>query len=764
MADIAEAAASLQSLQNSNGAGLLAPPGRTETEGSPAQSHNGTRASSIEDDSKNGHRDEGTRRPSTTVSGASSVSGGNNGMSAANAAAAMFAPLTAKKGPQSFFSGSKIKHLKKQDGIPLWRVDIQFEFLQAVFKDPNPVFTNVYSKEKGQTFADIYIDAMARSSKTSKILRDKLMSERENAANMAMVCLLVNIGRMNTTLNFFPEMKAQLRTYHAIPSLQTHTDSNDYKQLQDAPRLKSILKGACEDRAEPQTLDQIKKLPSPATNPINLVFILSQYAPKVSEAHFPENMDFYDLVMRVTLSSKSRARAFLWLMWHYLEGDYSDKACMENPFGKGKLSRDKSRPWCVPDFEYLTEDQAAKENVDTEEEKAFGEAKQEERKRLLGEIQSAPPGSGRGRGRKDKSFELGQSPGADSPAGSPPPSSSRRRPYTNDYDTDSHTRSVSPDTAFSTPNNGNKPRRPHLQKVNHLLISDAFETPKNKGGRPRNSAKRNAEGDLKARLILTKGGRPLAPSQPPDPRLLNMDRSSPVISERIGPRVRMTSHQMAVQQNRKDRVNHYIDVKLRTQDKRRKRSRHKQGAIARAWARVKDLEEPLYMSDDDSRPLKHHSHTIDAMDAEGNTIHHEEEEHMHPVKKQRLERSQKAINGTFSRGPAGLILRVEEEGGDGDDFGEEALSLSASLRRTWRRLDRWNKDDPRLAVGLGVEDVPLQHQIEAAEQEDRMEEDAEGDEDEEEEAVDTRRVEAQAEDEEDESDEDEDEDGDVIMG
>lgn len=226
----------------------------------------------------------------------------------------------------------------------------------------------------------------------------------------------------------------------------------------------------------------------------------------------------------------------------------------------------------------------------------------------------------------------------------------------------------------------------------------------------------------------------------------------------------MTSHQMAVQQNRKDRVNHYIDVKLRTQDKRRKRSRHKQGAIARAWARVKDLEEPLYMSDDDSRPLKHHSHTIDAMDAEGNTIHHEEEEHMHPVKKQRLERSQKAINGTFSRGPAGLILRVEEEGGDGDDFGEEALSLSASLRRTWRRLDRWNKDDPRLAVGLGVEDVPLQHQIEAAEQEDRMEEDAEGDEDEEEEAVDTRRVEAQAEDEEDESDEDEDEDGDVIMG
>ena len=36
---------------------------------------------------------------------------------------------------------------------------------------------------------------------TSKILRDKLLTEHEPAKNMAMVCLQVNIGRMNTTLN-----------------------------------------------------------------------------------------------------------------------------------------------------------------------------------------------------------------------------------------------------------------------------------------------------------------------------------------------------------------------------------------------------------------------------------------------------------------------------------------------------------------------------------------------------------------------------------
>lgn len=101
----------------------------------------------------------------------------------------------------SVYSGNKIRHLKKDDGIPLWRKDIQFSFLRAVFEDPTPVFTKASDHTRGHTFADIYIDAMARSSKTSKILKDKLLSDRAAALNMAMVCLLVNVGRMNTTLN-----------------------------------------------------------------------------------------------------------------------------------------------------------------------------------------------------------------------------------------------------------------------------------------------------------------------------------------------------------------------------------------------------------------------------------------------------------------------------------------------------------------------------------------------------------------------------------
>jgi Ino eighty subunit 1 len=101
----------------------------------------------------------------------------------------------------SVYSGNKIRHLKKEDGVPLWRKDIQFDFLKYVFEDDQKVFHKVSDKSYGHTFADIYLDAMAKSSKCSKILKDKLLTERPAALNMAMVCLLVNVGRMNTTLN-----------------------------------------------------------------------------------------------------------------------------------------------------------------------------------------------------------------------------------------------------------------------------------------------------------------------------------------------------------------------------------------------------------------------------------------------------------------------------------------------------------------------------------------------------------------------------------
>src|ERR1700750_1505752 len=154
-------------------------------------------------------------------------------------------------------------------------------------------------------------------------------------------------------------MRAQLRTYHSIPSLQAHQDPNAYKQLQDAPRLKSILKGATEDVEQPSTIEDIKAAPIPRTNPVNLIFVLAQFAPKISEIHFDVPRDFFDLVMKETLSSASRATAFLWLMWWYLESDFSLNDALNNPYGPGRHAKDsdeKELPLRCPPFDTLTEE------------------------------------------------------------------------------------------------------------------------------------------------------------------------------------------------------------------------------------------------------------------------------------------------------------------------------------------------------------------------------------------------------------------------
>lgn len=101
----------------------------------------------------------------------------------------------------SVFSGNRITCLKKEDGQPFWRKDIQFQFLRYVFEDDSRVFTKASEGTMGHTFAEIYIDAMAKSSKCSQILKEKLLTDKHSAIDMAMICLLVNVGRMNTTLN-----------------------------------------------------------------------------------------------------------------------------------------------------------------------------------------------------------------------------------------------------------------------------------------------------------------------------------------------------------------------------------------------------------------------------------------------------------------------------------------------------------------------------------------------------------------------------------
>ena len=345
-------------------------------------------------------------------------------------------------------------------------------------------------------------------------------------------------------------MRAQLRTYHAIPSLQAHQDPNSYKQLQDAPRLKSILKGASEDRVEPNTLDKIKNEEVPRTNPVNLIFVLATYAPKVTELHFPLNHDFYDLIMRTNLSSASRATAFLWLMWFYLESDFTEEGADENPFGPGVDYDLDVRNQGVPRFEVLSKEEEEAENFDSPEEVNYGYDKMYERKRIIEADQAAfqaehgPPK----RGPKPKLHLPPADPEADEPMlqfikraeiekWSTPKMIARMRPkYESDMDS---TRSTPPPRAL--------PPSIRLQGVT---------------GRSR--------GSLKPQLA---------------------DGSSPVHgSETVVRRSRpLTAHQLAVERNRNQRVDYILSRGLRKSHHRARKLRRQEGAFFRAMQRTRKM-------------------------------------------------------------------------------------------------------------------------------------------------------------------------------
>ncbi|KAK7058776.1 hypothetical protein VNI00_001400 [Paramarasmius palmivorus] len=255
-----------------------------------------------------------------------------------------------------------VKVLKKTDGEPLTRADIQFALLDNIFSDQHQVFTDPNSTLDGRppnslvTFRDLYVNAIVHSPKSPKALKDKMTSDPTFATDYAMICLLANVGRINTTMSFFPEMKTAIRTYHPVPALQRTAGS-----LQDAPRHKAILKAS-------MLAAEVASLNSPST-PSE---VLERAA--IGAKHFSSELEFLDLFTPVEFSSASRARVFLWLCYHYYqapssenEDDYDDYSTGENPFC------DPNRPGKYPPLESLTTAEAEAENADPEDEKRHGE-------------------------------------------------------------------------------------------------------------------------------------------------------------------------------------------------------------------------------------------------------------------------------------------------------------------------------------------------------------------------------------------------------
>ena len=189
-------------------------------------------------------------------------------------------------------------------------------------------------------------------------------------------------------------MKTILRSYHPLPSLQRN--ENTRKTMQDAPRMKSLLKSGLliheepakvnsrassakskdPDHAPPASNDKtlkhrkaaalvaeannilLEEVPSnldtiyerfknkhgnrmePITSVLTLIFILSSIPEELTALHFDgiredndgdeetegdqrENQDFLSIFFPKRndyLNSKSRAKAFLWLIWNYYQG------------------------------------------------------------------------------------------------------------------------------------------------------------------------------------------------------------------------------------------------------------------------------------------------------------------------------------------------------------------------------------------------------------------------------------------------------------
>lgn len=221
------------------------------------------------------------------------------------------------------------------------------------------------------TFKELYIEALMNSTRCTKAVRDKVWADETYAEDFACVNLLINIGRMNTTLAFFAQMQTVLRSYHPLPCLQV--GDNSRKHMQDAPRMKSLLKSvllpfekastgpgsvpisktaqAAIENAVPahellelagnldEVLSRYRDGHVPSTSVVNLIFIIATQAPELTSMHFMQPHDAHSIFFPHKdhpIPGRDRAKAFLWLVWHYYEGAAllppGNETAMRNPF------------------------------------------------------------------------------------------------------------------------------------------------------------------------------------------------------------------------------------------------------------------------------------------------------------------------------------------------------------------------------------------------------------------------------------------------
>lgn len=90
--------------------------------------------------------------------------------------------------------------IKRTDAEPLTREDLQYAFLRHIFDDQHAVFSDPFANGKKVTFRDLYVNALLSSPRSSRAIKDKMVEVPEYATDFAMLALLANVGRINTTM------------------------------------------------------------------------------------------------------------------------------------------------------------------------------------------------------------------------------------------------------------------------------------------------------------------------------------------------------------------------------------------------------------------------------------------------------------------------------------------------------------------------------------------------------------------------------------
>lgn len=105
----------------------------------------------------------------------------------------------------------------------------------------------------------------------------------------------------------------------------------------------------------------------------------------LSKNHFEDSLEFIDLFLEKHIPSRDRARAFLWLVYHYFEDPtsaISKQGETTNPFAD-EYSR--LNPGKIPSLRRITPEQMLRrgENVDPPEERDSGRRMCEQRNSFL---------------------------------------------------------------------------------------------------------------------------------------------------------------------------------------------------------------------------------------------------------------------------------------------------------------------------------------------------------------------------------------------